>query len=512
MDGFVMFFTNILDYALVLQILAVSVSVVIALSPVQKTCRSVLFMSLKTICFFAAESVVCAFLFGLSMYVPILRGNCFLFGYIVCIAVYAAFFCKYRIRVRLIMSFSVLAISVTALEFGVLFAKMFELLLTESIPVDWMGIIKSVSSLFVVCFAVIQARFPMNRYDDVPIPATALIMCCSALSAIMCFVYEGFFSGIGRPEVEHVVFAGLIFAVLYVIDIAAYMLIFFVCRERDAVIRLKAEKRMAEANAEMVRLSEKNLDYLRQLKHDIGNQYSYAEMLLENGQYDDAKKFFKAIGDDAIVPLTFIDSGNKNIDAILNMEISKAHAHGVRADVQVAVPPMLPFSDGSLCSVISNLADNAIEACIRYDMREQGIRMRIYPRRDYLYIGVENALPEGIDKQKLLALGTTKPDASEHGLGTQIIKRLVTQYNGYITYSIEGGKFIAEAMMNLMESSANVRGGGRLNEKIQDRGLRRRRSRIDSNKGYAFGHPGKNKSAGVRGRVHFAADAARRIG
>ena len=87
--------------------------------------------------------------------------------------------------------------------------------------------------------------------------------------------------------------------------------------------------------------------------------------------------------------------------------------------------------------------------------------MRIYPRRDYLYIGVENALPEGIDKQKLLALGTTKPDASEHGLGPQIIKRLVTPYNGYLTYSIEGGQFIADAIMNLMESSANG-GGGRL--------------------------------------------------
>ncbi len=511
MHGFTVFFTNILDYALVIQILSVSFSVVIVLSPVQKNVRSVAFALLKAAGFFGSEVLICAFLFALAEYIPILRGNCFLFGYILCIGLYAVFFCKYQYKVRLIMASTVLAISVTVLEFGPIFAKLFETLFAESVPVDWMGIIKSVASLFVLCFAVIQAKFSMSKYDDIPVSATVLIVCCSGLSAVMCFVYEGFFAGMGRPDIPHLVFTGLIFATLYVIDIATYMLIFFVCRERDAVIRLKAEKQMAEASAEMVKLSEKNLNYLRQLKHDIGNQYAYAEMLLENGQYEDAKKFFRSIGGDMILSLSYVDSGNKNIDAIINMEISKANAYDVAMDVKVVVPPALPFSDSALCSIISNLVDNAIEACIRYDMRGPGVSVQIYPRHDYLYIGVENTLPADIDKERLTALGTSKPDAANHGYGTQIVKRLVAQYNGYVTYSVDGNKFVAEAMMNLMDDTART-GGGLIYEKACDSNMRRRRDRAYRYKGHAVRHTRKDESPCVGGRVRVAAAPARSDG
>lgn len=453
------FFGEILDYALIIQILAVSVSVVIVLSSVKKTVRSVLFSLLKILFFFWTEVVVCGLLFSLAGIIPFFRGNCFLFGYIICIGLYAVFFCHYSIRVRLIMAFTLLAISVTVLEFGPVYAKLCEKLFTESVPIDWMGIIKSISALFVLCFTLIQMKFSMIKYEDVPVAATALIVCCGGISAMMCFIYEWLFSGLMKPDIEHLIFVGLILTTLYIIDIVAYLLIYFVCRERNDVIRLKAEKQMAEASAEMMRLSEKNLNYLRQLKHDIGNQYSYAEMLLENGQYDEAKKFFRSIGSDVIMSLTYVDSGNKNIDAILNMEISKASAYDVGIEVKVVAPPLLPFSDSALCSIISNLVDNAIEACIRYDMRKPGVMVNVYPRHDYLYIGVENPLPSGVDKKRLLELGTSKHDAANHGYGTQIVKRLVKQYDGYVTYSADGDKFVAEVMINLMYKDDEKKGG-----------------------------------------------------
>lgn len=461
MNGFVLFFAHILDYALVIQILAVSVSVVVVLSPVQKNVKSILFALLKIGCFFVAEVMICALLFMLATDWVFLRGNCFLIGYIFCILVYAIFFCKYQPKVRLIMASTVLAISVIVLEFAALLAKSMENAFAESVPIDWMGIVKSLMSLFALCFAFIQAKFSIGDYDSVPVSGVALTVVGSLLSATMCFAYEGFFASTMMSDNKHFVFMSMVFGCFYIIDIVSYMLIYFVCRERDAVIRLEAEKQMSEANAEMIRVSKKNLDYLRSLRHDIRNQYSYAEILLENGQYDEAKKFFRSIGNDVDVSLAYIDSGNKNIDAIINMEMSKADAYGVKTDVTVVVPPRLPLSDNALCSIISNLIDNAVEACVRFDLKEQGVAVRIYPRQDYLYIGVENTLPPDVDKEKLLSLNTMKPDSANHGYGTHIVKRLVAQYNGYVTYSVENDKFIAEAMINMMSDDVcNNPGGG----------------------------------------------------
>lgn len=221
---------------------------------------------------------------------------------------------------------------------------------------------------------------------------------------------------------------------------------------------------MSEANNEMIQVSEKNLDYLRSLRHDIRNQYSYAEILLENGQYDEAKKFFRSIGNDIDVSLAYVDSGNKNIDAIINMEMSKADAKGVKTDVSVVVPPRLPFSDTALCSIISNLIDNAVEACVRFDLKQQGVCVRIYPRQDYLYICVKNTLPSDVDRDRLLSLNTVKSDSVNHGYGTQIVKRLVAQYDGYVTYSVENDEFIAEAMINMMSDKIRKSGGVIMNK------------------------------------------------
>lgn len=238
MNRFVIFFTGILDYALIIQILAISVSVVVVLSPVQKNRRSMLFALLKVAALFAAEVLICALFFSLATVWPFMRGNCFLIGYIFCILVYAIFFCKYRPKVRLIMASALLAIIVAVLEFAVLLAKLFENLFAEGIPADWMGIIKSIMILLVPCFAFLQAKFSLGAYDNVPVSGVALTVTGSLLSAVMSFTYEGIFAAKGRFDNEHLVFTSLAFICFYIINIVAYMLIYFVCREREIVVRL----------------------------------------------------------------------------------------------------------------------------------------------------------------------------------------------------------------------------------------------------------------------------------
>lgn len=448
-DEFIKFYTKIFDYALIIQVIVISFSVVIVLSPVKIGAKPILFGTAKAAGFFVAEILIHSFLFAIGGWE--LRGNSFLLGYIFCITLYTIFFCRFTPKVRLIMASTIFAVSITVLEFGGLFGRLLENTFIDSgVVFDWPGLIKPLSSILVICFAVLQSKFSMKKYSDVHITGMILIVTGNLLSAAVCILYEAFYSARG---LVHLGFSSLVFISLYIINLVSYMMIFFVCRERNNVIALKAEKQIADTHAELMQLSEKNLGYIRQLRHDIKNQYSYINMLLENDQYAEVKKYFKSLGDDVIIPLSYIDSGNKNIDAILNMEMSKANAYDVEMDIKVIVPPILPFSDSALCSIVSNLVDNAIEACIRNDMKEEGVSIQIYPRHDYLYICVSNHLPSDTDTDRLLTLNTSKTDHSQHGFGTRIIKRLVQEYNGYVTFTVENNIFVAEVMLDLMNST-----------------------------------------------------------
>ena len=451
------FFRIIFDYALIIQVLVISFAVVLVLSPVERGAKGILFALLKIFVFFVAQILTITTLGVLARYVEILRGTNFLIGYMIGISVYAIFFCRFNPRAKWMMATSLMAVSIMAIEIGFNFSKLLEnVIVGESTEphIDIMGIGKCVAMLLVVLFAFLQMKFSMKDYEDIPKPAVVLVIGGSILSTLMNFLQEFFYIGVGMPDSNYLGLSGLFFLALYVVNLSTYMLAFFLYREVDKLALMKGEKQLAEDSLEMMKMTETNLSYLRRLKHDIGNQYTYIHTFLQNGQYKEAEEYLESLRSLAIVPFSFVDSGNKTIDAVLNMELSKAKANDIEVDFSVIVPPRLPFNGGALCSIISNLIDNAIEASVRYDLKKEGINVNINRRTDYLYICVDNPLPEGVDEKEILSLGTKKKqEVSEHGLGTQIVKRFAARYNGYANFTIEDGRFIAEVMLALEDKN-----------------------------------------------------------
>ena len=449
------FFRIVLEYATLIQTLVISTAVVSVLSPVEKSVRSVLFAALKVAAFFWAEILMITFFGVLARYVTFFMGNNFLLGYLIGITIYAKFFCKFNRKSKWIMASSLFAVSVTTLEIAFHFSRLLDVNFSDAAKVDSMGIGKCFFMLLVVLFAVFSMKYSLREYDDLPTGIVIMIIGNNVFSGVMTFIYEMCFAPLSMSDKTHLVYSGIIFFMLYAANILTYLLTYYLYKERKNGILLQAEKLQAELNAEVIQMSEKNLEYLRQLKHDIGNQYTYASVLMENGQYDEAKGFLKKLGNASILPLFYVDTGNKSIDAILNMEVSKASTYDIKCDVTAVVPPHLPISDSELCSMITNLFDNAIEACVRYDIKEKYVRVNIHPRTEYLYLMVENPLPSDIDEKTLLKMNTSKKDAQSHGIGKQIVRRIVQSHDGYINYSIEDGKFYAEAMISIMNSDDN---------------------------------------------------------
>ena len=161
---------------------------------------------------------------------------------------------------------------------------------------------------------------------------------------------------------------------------------------------------------------------MRGWRHDYHNHLQSMKAYVEMGQYDKLQEYLGLLENDLDQVNQLCDSGNVNLDAILNSKISLAEKNGIRVDYKATCPAELTVSDIDLCALIGNLIDNAMEAC-------EGIADP-YIR---LYIGVLNI--------------TTK--RGNHGHGLKRINLVVEKYEGYINRQNEPGVFVTEIMLPL---------------------------------------------------------------
>lgn len=126
----------------------------------------------------------------------------------------------------------------------------------------------------------------------------------------------------------------------------------------------------------------------------------------------------------------------------------KANDLNIPLDVHVAIPEVLPISDYDLCSVITNMIDNALEYINRNKMKAQ-VKVDIVLKGAGLYISVSNPLLPNFNKESLKKMNSSKNDTRNHGLGHIIIQSVCEKYNGYAAFTVEDSTFLAMALLNM---------------------------------------------------------------
>lgn len=181
---------------------------------------------------------------------------------------------------------------------------------------------------------------------------------------------------------------------------------------------------------------------IRGWRHDFNNHVQVIEGLLDIGDIEQAKQYIKAMDSSSVRIEQVIYSGNELIDAILNSKVTRANADGIRMIIEIKIPSKIHMDNTDLCSLLSNLLDNSIEACQR--IHDKTIVPYIYLSMQYvknqLTIHVENSSGSYFKKQGNKYLTVKK--SLNHGIGLQQIDRIVGSYNGFIEREFNQSIFI----------------------------------------------------------------------
>lgn len=431
------YFTRGYDLVNIVQYLVVSFSIVWVLSPGHRNRDSILRFIGKMAGVFGLETLVNLILFVLGMEWKWFGGLNYPVAHLIVVAIYAVFACKFKASNRLTLSLLIYFIIIDIAELGSQVARIVEF--SFQINVDWMYI------LFyglILIFAFVIGKYSIRNYSDMPVHLLILeCTICTVSSALIFFhiVYAR------ENHMRYDVFFAVVLFCLYIIAYQGYFFVRMASRERSERIAMEKDNLLLKANNTMLRLSEEVIRDMRAFRHDVQNQMAVMSHLFEEKKYDELESYFQKYDHSTEKLYSLLACGNPIIDSVMNMEISKARSLGVTLQAAISVPNTLPFDSPDTCCLIANILDNAIEEVARIKS-DSPINFEMNVRGDYLYIGCRNHTSK---KKGYVHFRTEKDDPTAHGIGHNIIDRMIKKYGGYINYAIENGTFIVDAVMDL---------------------------------------------------------------
>ncbi|CEP79519.1 ATP-binding protein [Paraclostridium sordellii] len=212
--------------------------------------------------------------------------------------------------------------------------------------------------------------------------------------------------------------------------------------------RLKAENKCIKENIGLQYNYYLNMQHsqqkIRNLYHDMKNHMICIEKIY--GENDYIKSINKQLNE-----FTYIyNTNNIILDIILNdkRNICENKKIELIADINFKECNFIDITD--VCSIFSNIIDNAIEACdkIENNKIEKKIRLKGTNVNRLYVLKCENTKLNKINKKNELFM-TDKKDKFLHGVGIKSIKASVEKYNGNLELNDLGNKFLVNICIPL---------------------------------------------------------------
>ena len=183
---------------------------------------------------------------------------------------------------------------------------------------------------------------------------------------------------------------------------------------------------------------------MRSIKHDMKNHLMVTLSYLNDRDSESAKQYISQILNKLNAVHSYIDTGNSLLNHILNDKLSMAREKGIDVKAEIENLDFEAMESVDFSALLSNLLDNAIEACEKEESPEMSVM--IFRKKEYDTIVVKNKVSESVlDSNPNLV--TSKEDKEEHGKGVARIKQISDKYNGMSDFYEEDGFFVACAFI-----------------------------------------------------------------
>ncbi|QYE97996.1 sensor histidine kinase [Paraclostridium sordellii] len=166
---------------------------------------------------------------------------------------------------------------------------------------------------------------------------------------------------------------------------------------------------------------------VKRLYHDMSNHIMCIKTM--SSEQEDLNNYIDGISKNLNEFKEIYNTGNMILDIILNEKKAKCNENNISfsCDINFSKCSFIEMTD--VCSIFSNILDNAIEACNKVNNNERYIKIRGTVVKSYYVIRCENSKMNKV-KIKNNKIITSKKDKFIHGIGLKSVKSSLKKYDG----------------------------------------------------------------------------------
>ncbi len=193
----------------------------------------------------------------------------------------------------------------------------------------------------------------------------------------------------------------------------------------DRIFRLKVK-----SQAEMYRSISENFDNQKKRTHEYKNQISCIEALLKRNQISKLEEYVKGIYSKLDKEVDAIDTNNVIVNAILNIKYQEAEEQGIVFVLRINDLSGLKIEDEDIVTILSNLLNNAIEACKKCDVSRRVLKLKFVIENGMIKIGIRNTFAQPVLYENGEIKSTKLAQTEKHGVGIKNIIGVIKKYDG----------------------------------------------------------------------------------
>jgi len=266
-------------------------------------------------------------------------------------------------------------------------------------------------------FYFIWKRYIGAIHADIPNIGAFLFVIGGQLVYIM---NELFMTLSRQTEVNLWAATGLILAVIG--NLAILHILLTNSKKKEAEESLKEIQHLRELEQIHYASIEARRQEIAKIRHDFNNQLTTAHQLIISNKKEHAEELLNELKQSLANTTENTYSQNSIVNAVLTEKQKDCDSADIKLETEVTIDNKCSISPMHLCSIFTNLLDNAIRTCKLLSIEQRKIELRTTVKGYYLHIKCVNPVADCPEKER-----------SGKGYGKIILSDIASHYSGNFT-------------------------------------------------------------------------------
>lgn len=356
---------------------------------------------------------------------------------------------KGELAIKLILPFIVSLIN-TIISYGFVYSSpiitgvTFEELITKSSLFRYLFVILANLSTMVVLFIMWRTKAKAYSLKKV---SNVIAFVAIPLLAMMILYITMYVMILTNFQSNIIILLSIICVSMIVIAGIVWFMIARINKDNEIKTKLLLSEQKANLYKQNIISSNSQIETIKLLKHDMKNNISCIDALIEEENYDEAHNICHSLTNKYTSIGTIVNTENYLLNAVLNVEIEKAKSYGIPVKLSITNDLKMFKNSSDIISLIGNILDNAISYLSKNKVKNNEINFSTGYEGSYSVIKCRNNILDSVLFNNP-SLKTDKEDKDNHGKGITIINSIAHKYNGDVIIKERNKEFMITVILD----------------------------------------------------------------